>query len=139
MSVYRVNLPLLNFLTLCLTDKTDEAIAAYEKTLKLSPRHTTALTSLARIYRQQGHNDRAEETFKRSEFKLATILAVGSGCSLVPRGCGLGVWPGNEALAGDTLLSYLALLPGDKRGCCLLSNWDMNKATRKNDMALEMV
>jgi len=48
-----------------LTDKQQDAIEAYEKTLRINPAHTTAMTSLARVYRAIGLNDKAEQMFKR--------------------------------------------------------------------------
>ena len=52
-------------LSLSLVDREAEAIIAYEEALSLDPRHTTAMTSLARVYRSIGEDKIAEELFKR--------------------------------------------------------------------------
>lgn len=48
-----------------LAGKQQDAIDAYEKILRINPAHTTAMTSLARVYRAIGLNDKAEQMFKR--------------------------------------------------------------------------
>ena len=55
----------LMIFSLSLVDREAEAIIAYEEALSLDPRHTTAMTSLARVYRNIGEDKIAEELFKR--------------------------------------------------------------------------
>lgn len=48
-----------------LSDRNGDAIASYQKAISLDPGHTTAMTSLARVYRSTGENEKAEELFER--------------------------------------------------------------------------
>ena len=58
-----------------LSDRSADAIAAYEKALSLDPRHTTAMTSLARVYRSIGENEKAEELFKKLLTKMLKLMS----------------------------------------------------------------
>ena len=52
--------------SLSVTDRNTDAIVAYQRAISLDPHHTTAMTSLARVYRSLGENRKAEELFKKS-------------------------------------------------------------------------
>ena len=62
--------------SLSVSDRSGDAIAAYEKALSLDPRHTTAMTSLARVYRSIGENKKAEELFKRLLTKMLKLMSI---------------------------------------------------------------
>ena len=47
------------------TERSEEAVASYQRAVNLDPSLTVALTSLGRLYRQQGLTSSAEQTFLR--------------------------------------------------------------------------